>query len=348
MPLRRFCTLFFLLLTMPLWTLLAGCNMNPTGLQMSPGWDQRSVAVWRHLQPDMMALSPSGKWLYISCETFPDTNVPSLVAINMQSARENYLLSGLIRADALKFAPDGSLWMGEDIPNGLIWRIADIDKLPLEQMVDRPSMNTSNDSIAPFRVAGTFAHVGLSFSQDGHYAYMADAEKGGSIYRLELAGRNLSVLDASMRWRAISDASDARAEARRWHAASFGQLEDMETLPDGRIVMAENKTGKVLVLTDHGSKASIETLLQDARITHPDNLAWDKKRHLLWITDDGEPSTLWAWDGHQARRIALHKKAKITGVLPIGDNVFINLQARKSGPDLTMRLFEHHAEETGS
>ena len=44
----------------------------------------------------------------------------------------------------------------------------------------------------------------------------------------------------------------------------------------------------------------------------------------------------------------MHKKAKITGILPIGDNVFINLQAGQSGPDLTIRLFEHHSGETGS
>jgi sugar lactone lactonase YvrE len=163
-----------------------------------------------------------------------------------------------------------------------------------------------------------------------------------------MPGHGLSVLDSSMRWRAIDDASDARAEARRWNAARFKRVEDMETLPDGRIAMAENDTGKILVLTDHGAKASIETLLQDARITHPDSLAWDTKRHLLWITDNGKPSTLWTWDGHQARRIALHKKATITGVLPVGDNVFINLQANKNGPDLTMRLFEHRQEDTGS
>ncbi|HCS13844.1 MAG: hypothetical protein COS82_04765 [Zetaproteobacteria bacterium CG06_land_8_20_14_3_00_59_53] len=330
---------------MPLLLSLGSCDMNPTGLEMSAGWEKRSVAVWRNTRPDMLALSPNGKWLYISCETTAATNAPSLVAINMETGRQHFLLFGLMRADALKFAPDGSLWIGEEFPEGLIWRISDVDKLPAEQSVDRLNLLASNDSLQPYRPAGRFAHEGLSFSLDGKFAYLADEQEEGGIYRLRLTDRSLSVLDRDMRWQAVTEPLEARAAATRAQAATFNRLEDMETLPDGRILLAETDTGKILALTEHGDTASIETLLHDERIVHPDNLAWDAKRRLLWITDDDKPSALWAWDGRQASRIALHKKAEITGVLPVGDDIYINLQGVKGGPELTVRIFEKPAQD---
>jgi len=314
--------------------------MNPIGLELEAGWQQRSVAVWRNSKPDMLALSPGGKWLYVSCETKANRNAPSLTAINLETGRQYFLIFGLMRADALKFAPDGSLWIGEEFPEGLIWRIPDIDKLPPEQTVDRLSLTASHASIVPFRAAGKFAHEGLTFSHDERFAYLADEHKAGGIYRLDLAARSLSVLDESLQWRKVSDPDEARATARHLQAATFNRLEDMETMPDGRILLAETGTGKVLVLSDHGTKASIETLLQDERIAHPDNLAWDEKRQLLWLTDDDKPSALWTWDGRSIHRIALHRTAEITGVLPIGDEIYINLQGGKNGSELTVRLFE--------
>lgn len=336
-------SVFPLLLVSLLLLALAGCHMNPTGLELGPGWQERSVAVWRNARPDMMALSPSGKWLYISCETNAG-NAPSLVAINMRTGRQYYLISGLVRPDGLKFAPDDSLWIGEEFADGLIWRVSDADKLPTEQTVDRTSLTASYDAIEPFRAAGKFAHEGITFSRDKRFAYLADENKNGAIYRLDLSTRNLSVLDDDMHWRAIDDASDARAEARHLHALGFKRPEDMETMPDGSIVLAETGTGRILKLVDNGTKVSIKTLLHDARIAHPDNLAWDQKRHLLWITDDDKPSSLWAWDGKQAKRIASHKGAEITGVLPVGDDIYINLQGNQSGPDMTIRLFEKRPE----
>jgi len=334
-----------MLLALPLGLLAGGCEMNPTGLQMSPGWQQHSVAVWRNSRPDMLALSPNGKWLYVSCETNAATNAPSLVAINMENGRQHFLLFGLMRADALKFAPDDSLWIGEEFAEGLIWRIADVDKLPAEQTVDRLSVRASHDSVQPFRPAGRFSHEGLSFSHDGRFAYLADEHKAGAIYRLRLADRSLHVLDRQMIWQPVPEPDEARAAAVRLNAATFNRLEDMETLPDGRILLAETDTGKILALSDHGDKASIETLLHDDRIMHPDNLAWDSKRKLLWITDDNTPSALWAWDGLKARRIALHHKAEITGVLPVGDDIYFNLQGGKGASELTVRIFENPAGE---
>lgn len=322
--------------------------MNPTGLQTASGWDKHSVAIWRNSRPDMLALSPNGKWLYISCETMAGSSNPSLVAIDMESGRQHFLLFGLMRADALKFAPDGSLWIGEEFPEGLIWRIADVDKLPAEQTVDRLSLKASHEAIQAYRPAGRFAHEGLSFSLDGQFAYLADEQKEGGIYRLRLADRSLSVLDRDMRWQAVAEPEEARSAAKHGQAATFNRLEDMETMPDGRILLTETDTGKILALTDKGNTAVIETFLHDERIVHPDNLAWDEKRKLLWITDDDKPSALWVWDGRQASRIALHHKAEITGVLPVGNDIYINLQGDKGEPELTVRLFEKHLREPTS
>jgi len=314
--------------------------MNPIGLELDSAWQQRSVAVWRNSKPDMMALSPEGKWLYISCETKASRNAPSLAAINLETGRQYFLIFGLMRADALKFAPDGSLWIGEEFSEGLIWRIAGIDKLPVEQTVDRLTLNASHAAIVPFRAAGRFSHEGLTFSNDKRFAYMADEDKSGAIYRFDLEKRSLSVLDIAMKWQVVDDPDEARATAHQLNAASFNRVEDMETLPDGRIVLAETGTGKVLVLYDHGAKANIETLLHDEQIVHPDNLAWDEKRQLLWITDDDKPSALWTWNGRESRRIALHHAAEITGVLPINDDIYINLQGMNNGSELTVKLTE--------
>lgn len=341
--LSRLSARLFLLLGLPLGLGLAACEMNPTGLEVASGWDKRSVAVWRNTRPDMLALSPNGKWLYISCETHAANNAPSLVAINLETGRQHFLLFGLMRADALKFAPDDSLWIGEEFPEGLIWRIADVDGLPAEQTVDRLALRASDDAVQPYRPAGKFAHEGLAFSLDGRFAYLADEHKAGGIYRLHLADRKLSVLGRDRRWLPVAEPNEAREAAELAQAATFNRLEDMETLPDGRVLLAETDTGKILALTDRGESADIDTLLHDERIVHPDNLAWDEKRGLLWITDDDSPSALWAWDGRQASRIALHRKAEITGVLPVGDDIYLNLQGVKGGPELTLRIFEHPA-----
>ena len=319
---------------------LTACNMDAIELEVADGWKVRSVAVWRNARPDMLALSPGGKWLYISCETNASLSSPSLMAIRRSDGHRQLLLSGLMRADALKFAPDGSLWVGEEFPQGLIWRIAEPDSLPVEQKVFRQRLKTTHDAIAPFMPAGRFSHEGLSFSHDGRFAYLADENPRGGIYRLTLANHRLEVLDRDMRWRHIHNPDEAPLEAARLNAATFNRIEDMETLPDGRLAMAETGTGKVLVLRDDAKSAHLSTLLHDARIAHPDNLAWDAHRKWLWITDDSKPSALWAWNGRTATRIALHKAAEITGVLPLEDGVYLNLQGGEKGFELTVKLLE--------
>ncbi len=315
-------------------SLLTGCDMNPIGIDLAPGWQARSVVAWRHVRPDMLALSPSGRWLYVSCETRASMMAPSLAAIDLKRGHHSFLLYGLMRADGLKFAPDGSLWVGEEFPGGLIWRIAQPDKLPVEQKVDRARLTASHPAIAPLDFAGRFAHEGIAFSPDGRFAWLADEHEHGALYRLNLRTRQLAWLtDAG--WRPATAASRATLRPR-----AFNRIEDMETLPDGRVLMAETGTGRILALDDTGRKPRVSVFLADARIPHPDNLAWDKHRRWLWITNDDTPSSLWAWDGRRVFRVAQHAHAEITGVLAVGRDIYFNLQAAGRGPELTMRMRE--------
>jgi len=323
-----------------LTSMLAACNIDSAGLTLTSGWHAHSVVVWSNIHPDMLALSPDGKSLYISCETTASILAPSLVAIDLETGRPRILISGLMRADGLKFAPDDSLWIGEEFPQGLIWRIADVDHLPVRQTVDRARMVSSHPAIAPFHIAGRFAHEGITFSQDKRFAYMADEAIRGSLYRLNLNTRHMGVLSADAGWAAISPALDARDQAMHLQARTFNRIEDMETLPDGRILMAETGTGNILVLNDTGKHPEIEIYLHDSRIAHPDNLAWDAVRKWLWITDDSSPSSLWAWDGQKLIHIATHRYAEITGVLAVNGIIYFNLQGRSDGPELTLRLRE--------
>jgi len=324
--------------------MLAACNIDPIGLELDSGWHARSMVAWKNTRPDMLALSPDGKWLYVSCETGASMLAPSLAAIDLETGRPRILVSGLMRADGLKFAPDGSLWIGEEFPQGLIWRIADVGRLPIGQKVDRARMVSSHRAIAPFRAAGRFAHEGITFSQDKRFAYLADEAVKGSLYRLNLNTRRMDVLLTGKGWITISPALDARDQARHLQARTFNRIEDMETLPDGRILMAETGTGSILVLKDTGKHPEIEIYLHDSRIAHPDNLAWDAARKWLWITDDSVPSSLWAWDGQKLIHIATHRHAEITGVLAVSGVIYFNLQGRSDGPELTLRLSKVSAE----
>jgi len=336
---RVFLTLFVFLTGM-----LAACNMDSIGLELTSGWHARSVVAWKNPRPDMLALSPDGKWLYVSFETSASMMAPSLAAINLETGRPRILVSGLMRADGLKFAPDGSLWIGEEFSEGLIWRIVDVGRLPAMQRVDRARMVSSHRAIAPFRAAGRFAHEGIAFSRHQRFAYLADEAEKGSLYRLNLNTRHLEVLLADTGWGAISSALNTRDQAVHLQARTFNRIEDMETLPDGRILMAETGTGSILVLKDVGKYPEIEEYLHDSRIAHPDNLAWDGARKWLWITDDSTPSSLWAWDGQKLLHIATHQRAEITGVLAVGGIIYLNLQGQRNEPGLTLRLNETSAE----
>jgi len=315
-------------------------GLDPIGLKMEPGWRVRSMVVWKNAHPDMLALSPRGRWLYVSCETKASEDLPSLAAIDLKTGHHQILVSGLMRADGLKFAPDGSLWIGEEFPNGLIWRIADVDNLPVEQKVDRARMVSSHRAIAPFRFAGRFAHEGITFSRDKRFAYLADEAMKGGLYRLNLNTRRMEALSGNKGWMLVSSIQVQRAQAGYRQIRTFNRIEDMETLPNGRVLMAETGTGRILALDDGGKHPEITEYLRDRRIEHPDNLAWDAARKLLWITDDSTPSSLWVWDSRKLMRVAMHQHAEITGVLPVGSVIYLNLQGRSDGPELTLRLSE--------
>jgi len=327
-------------LVLPVLLLLAGCHMEPIGLKLAAGWQVRSLAVWSQARPDMLALSPSGKWLYVSCETDRGMSSLSLVAIRLKTGHQQVLIAGLKRADGLKFAPDSSLWIGEEFSRGLIWRVADVDRLPTDQRVDRGRLSSSHVAIAPFYSAGRFAHEGIAFSRDQRFAYLADEAVGGALYRLQLHNRRLALLDTQGQWRTVPDPMHAKEAATPLHAMRFNRIEDMEVLPDGRILMAETGTGRILALDDLSGRAVIQTYLHDTRLPHPDNLAWDARRGWLWITDDSRPSVLWAWNNRRLIRIASHAHAEITGVLPVDADVYLNLQGRSDGPELTVHLFQ--------
>ncbi|MDX8409971.1 MAG: hypothetical protein R8J84_08055, partial [Mariprofundales bacterium] len=150
----------------------------------------------------------------------------------------------------------------------------------------------------------------------------------------------LQVMGKGGKWLAVVDPSQARAIAEKLEAPTFNRMEDIELLPNGHLLIAETGTSRILELIDHGQHAEVRTYLEDPRIHRPDNLAWDASRNWLWITDDDKPSLLWAWDGNRLIQIARHQHASITGVLPLDGDILINLQGRKDGPELTLRLHE--------
>jgi len=327
------------LLVLLLLFIPAGCQLDSIGLELAPGWNMQSLIVWRQAHPEMMALSKQGHWLYISCATNAHHNAPSLAAYDFRNAHKLVLITGLQRASALRFAPDGSLWLGEAYDRGIIWRIAEADKLPPEQFIDRERPESVHPAITNLTAAGIFAHAGIAFSKDGHYAYLADSHERGSLYRMHLRSRTLEVLHTDQGWLKVELPEQARSSARALHARSFNRIRDIETLPDGRILLAESGNGRILVLDDHSRNPDIRVFMKHAGLQQPNHLAWDRTRQWLWLTDNSKPSTLWAWDGHNLIRIATHHTASITGVLIHEHHVLINLQNRSGGAELTLKLY---------
>lgn len=320
---------------------LAGCQSENAGLTRMQGWQTSPVAECGDDLPDMLVLSHDGQFLYQSCETRKNLLSPSLARINLISGKRDILLYGLDRADGLKLAPDGSLWLGEETADGLIWRIENPGGMEPEQRVDRQRLVSSTDWIQPLMTAGRFSHEGIVFSADGRFAYLADEWEEGCIYRFRIELQQLQVMHKTRGWLDIPLPANARTEAEKLHGRLFKRIEDMERLPDGRILMAETGTGHILALDDRGVKPTVSIFLQHADIKHPDNLEWDASRNWLWITSDHEPSILWAWDGKAFHRIASHSDSEITGVESGPDgSVYINLQYRWLRPALTLRLFE--------
>jgi len=321
--------------------LLAACEAENGGIGLAPGWRAETVAECGDDRPDMQVLSADGHFLYQSCEGKANLLTPSLARINLATGQRDILLYGLHRADGLRMKPGGGLWVGEEAADGRIWQIAGPASLVPGQRADRKRLASSSTRIQPVIMAGRFAHEGMVFSADGRVAYLTDEWKEGCVYRLWLRDRRLQVLHPTEGWLDIVNPNDARIQAERLHGQIFNRIEDMERLPDGRILMAETDAGRILVLDDRYATPRVATFLQDRRIVHPDNLEWDAQRGWLWMTDDNRPSQVWAWDTKALHRIAWHKSSELTGLESDPDgHIYLNLQHRWFRPALTLRLTE--------
>jgi len=321
---------------------LAACHSDNEKLVLAPGWQADLLAKYDHAMPDMITVSPDNKLLYIACETSSNKQHPSLIRMDISTGKYEVMLYGLQRADGLKLAADGSLWLGEETGNGIIWRIRNPATLPNNQHIDRQHLLSTHPDITPLIMAGQFSHEGMEFSANHKFCYLGDEWAQGSLYRLDISEKKLTVLHQTKGWIPIKKPLVARARAKRLHGKVFARLEDMVTLPEGDLLMTEtgvgNNPGRILLLKD-SDIPTIATYLQDPRITHPDNLEWDQFRGWLWITDDTIPSELWAWDGKSLQLIASHPSAEITGVITTSDGtVFINLQGKHDTADATLRI----------
>jgi len=320
--------------------LLLSCSFDAIQLDLAPGWKVQSLAAWRNTNPQATTPSKDGKWLYISLENSAGLSSPSLVSISMNSGRHQTLLSGLHRAHGLKIAPDTSLWIGEQFDQGMIWRITEPNRLPIDQRIDRGSLSISHPAIAPLPDAGRFSHSGFAFSIDGRFAYMSGADRQGRIYRYELRSRILQVLHEQQGWVSIDNPESAEAEAHQLGARAFSPLGGIAILPDGLILIAEPSQARILQLNDRGEQPKLSTYLKDEQLNHPEDLVWDLARQWLWISDGINPSHLWVYNGNRLSRIATHNKARITGISMHRETLFLNLRNNVSAPEITLQLTE--------
>jgi len=320
--------------------LIASACEADTALSLTDGWRTEVMAEWGDVMPDMLAFSADGNTLYVSNETKSGGDNPSLSRIDVATGTCRTLLSGLNRADGLKMDRQGRLWLGEEVTGGRMFRIDIPESLKRNQRLDQSPVP---GTVQYVESAGNMAHEGFAFSSDEQYLYLADEWKEGSLFRLDLHSGKLQLLHEQKGWLAIDEPGRARERAIQAKGRPFHRLEDMETLPDGRILLAEtgdsNRRGRIWVLDDRGKKPSMSLYLDHPDLNHPDNLEWDVHRQLLWITDDDWPSFLWAWNGKNLIRVATHRTAEITGIESAPDgSLWFNLQHNKAGADMTIRM----------
>lgn len=316
------------------------CFADDSGLHLNQSWQSKVITECGDDLPDMLLLSADKQYLYQSCETKSNMLSPSLARIHIETGKRDILIYGLGRADGMRFAAGGSIWLGEEQADGMVWHIKDPDSLKPEQRVDRFRLKSSSPQIQAVLQAGVFSHEGLTFSQDNKYLYLADEWKEGCLYRLNLNSQVLKVYHAKKGWLIIKKPSEARLEAEKLHGKWYNRMEDMELMPDGTVLITETGTGNILKLNDLGDKPSVSTYLKHQDIEHPDNLEWDAKRDWLWITDDSPRSELWVYDGNDFKRVAYHDSAEITGLESDNGTIYFNLQHRRFAPDLTMKIFQ--------
>jgi len=322
---------------------LGACQIDGTGLVTAPGWTTHSLGAWKNLTPNQMALSADGRWLYFGSETSEFTTVAGVAALNANNGHTHILIQGLSNVNGMRFAPDGSLWVAEGGDQGEIWRMAEPGHFPDDQRVNALERESTHPGFAPYRFAGRFAHRAVAFSADKRFAYLADAANGGSLFRLDLRARKLTVLHQKKGWLEVIP-EDAVIAARKMGAIRFDSISDIERLPDGGLLLAESGSGKILKLDDDSEKPILTTWLQRDALHHPGDLAWDELRQWWWIADEGTPSTLWAWDGHRLHDIVHHPASRISGVLVAGGKVYVNLQRGRNNPSMTFILREREQE----
>ncbi len=321
--------LFYALLMSAL--LLTACKQE---FSLAPNWQSETLAEWDNPYADMMVLSDNQSHLYVNFENKGKETRPFFGVLDLESKQHRYVAKGLQRADGLKKGPQGSLWLGEEIYQGRLWRIKDLDALLAHQ---NPS-TALPEVMQEEKAAGRLSHEGLAFANDGRYLYRADEWEKGSLYRYELASKSLMVLGKDHHWKPIKP-QELRQQAKQQQAQTWQRIEDMETLKDGSLLMAETTTGRILRLVDHGDTATVSLFLNVSKsIPHPDNLAWDAQRQGLWITDDSSPSRLWLWQHEHGLQEIAKSQDELTGIiLDKAGNVYINIQRRK-GHSHTLRL----------
>jgi len=318
---------------------LSACQIDGAGLVTAPGWKYQSIGAWKNLMPNQIVLSADARWLYFGSERGEYARVAGVAALGVNNGRTHVLVQGLSNVNGMRFAPDGSLWVAEGGDQGGIWRMAEPSHFPDDQRVNTMSRESTNPGFAPFRFAGRFAHRAIAFSAGQHFAYLADAASGGSLYRLDIRARQLAVFHRDKGWLQVVP-EDAVIRANKLGAATFAAIADIELMQDGTFLLAESGSGQVLMLDDRGVKPHVKAWLKSDKLHHPGDLAWDKSRQWLWITDEATPSTLWAWDGHQLHQMVRHPSSRISGVLVAGDHIYVNLQRGRNNPSMTFLLHE--------
>ncbi len=331
---NRFLTCLGLLL------LLTSCQIDGLQLQMSEGWTYRSLAAWKHADPSALTISADGHWLYVATDHSASSFAASLIAVNLQSGRQHVLLYGLNKVASLAQAGDGTLWLGEGFAEGLVWRITEPATLPEEQQVYRLRQTSDSPAVAPFTAAGVFHHSAIVFGRYQRFCYLADGQQGGGLYRLQLADHQLQVWGENGGWHIISHPDEAATEAGSRQARRFSAIRSMTRLDDGRILLAEGTSGHILALRD-GDKPVLTEWLNKPAIHHPQSLAWDHQRQLLWISDQsGSASRLWAWDGRNLLDVAHHQAGSIDGLYVYQGRVLANIRRSKGAPEAVIEIME--------
>ncbi len=327
-----------LITTLLLLMLTSSCHINTSGLTLAPGWVYHSLGAWKHLAPGNITRSKTAQWLYFASETTID-HPAAVMKLNVASGHSQMLLQGFRHIRTLRIAPDHSLWISEGEPHGTIWRIAEPDTFPEEQIINPISLESTHSAVAPFLQAGHNGYQAITFSRNEKYAYMVSQGERSHLYRLTLATRKLTILNRESTWEATNDeASKAPSDAQ-----IFSRLHDIETLPDGRLLLLEAGDARIMQLADLGSTAKLSEWLHMQQLHDAIDMAWDTSRGWLWICRSNTPSTLQAWDGHKLRQIVQHPRTTIRAVMTDDDHIYVSLHRSDTTPALIFTLSEKAA-----